>query len=237
MYQRCKLLGVTILLGFFAFFELSCLPPAPESAPETITVSCLVPSFSPLPETKESQEKGGVEISIAPVTYEVIRSTNTETTPVSEPLIAILPKGYTRENSAYVEETSWQVIDVSPDNLSFLVTINNKLPRVFRGAGSVVQFNVSGKLIGIEEKYYADFLNVIVPPRSQHQVKIYGPALQSLPSQQTTIGIFFYDVVTNVDKAGNVTEKQNFEWYFSYSPQFRQEISPVTRKRGWVRIR
>ena len=230
-----KFLKLSIVVGFVAMIP-ACVTMPTRSAPETIRVSCLVPSFSPLPETKESQEKGGVEISIAPVAYQVIESTKEETKPAPEPLIAVLPKSYTRYNSRYVEKTSWQVLEVSPDSLCFLVTINNKLPRVFRGAGTVIQFNVGGKLIPIEEKLYADFLNVIVPPRSQYQVKIYGPPLQSLPSQQTPIGIFFYDVVTNVDKAGNVTEKQNFEWYFNYSPQLREEISTVTRQRMWVRI-
>ena len=51
----------------------------------------------------------------------------------------------------------------------------------------------------------------------------------------TTVGLFLYDVVTNTDAAGNVTEKQNFEWYFSYRGQLVEKEFEVRRpERVWV---
>jgi len=40
--------------------------------------------------------------------------------------------------------------------------------------------------------------------------EVYGPGIKSIPSE-CTIGLFFYDVPTKTDAAGNITEKQNSE--------------------------
>ncbi len=63
---------------------------------------------------------------------------------------------------------------------------------------------------------------------------IVGPPVGSIPSP-CTIGIFLYDVVTKMDQAGNITDKQNYEWYFSYQTQAvdRQTEIPATTE-GWV---
>jgi len=46
--------------------------------------------------------------------------------------------------------------------------------------------------------------------------------LADLPDK-TTIGLFIYDIVTKTDAAGNVTEKQNFEWYYNLETQLVQD--------------
>ena len=131
-----------------------------------------------------------------------------------------------RRNLVLVEETTESSLKPSPDRLQFLIKINNKLSRVFRGAGTVVQFNVGGKLLAVEQAGYAEMLQAIVPPRTEHQLKISGPPLDLL-SDNATIGLFLYDVVTAVDAAGNVTEKQNFEWYFNYTTKVAEETGEV----------
>ncbi len=93
------------------------------------------------------------------------------------------------------------------------MTITNKMPRVFRAMGSVVQFHANGRLQAVEQSAYAELTNAIVPPRSELQVKIYGPPISDLPDKGI-VGLFFYDVPTKTDDASAVTEKQNFEWYF-----------------------
>ena len=49
------------------------------------------------------------------------------------------------------------------------------------------------------------------------------------------MGLFFYDVVTKTDNAGNVTEKQNFEWFYDYSVQLKEEeVQLDPPERVWV---
>jgi hypothetical protein len=59
------------LVAAAGMFQTCGTPPPP---PPPVNMSVLKPSLTPLPETKSSQEKGGVEISIAPVAYTVVES-------------------------------------------------------------------------------------------------------------------------------------------------------------------
>ena len=123
---------------------------------------------------------------------------------------------------------------VTPDRLLFQINVNNGMPRVFRGSGIAVQFNVAGKVFPSDASQYGELVNMIVPPRSEQTVSLIGPAIDKITSP-STVGVFFFDVVTNIDQAGNVTEKQNYEWYFSYRTQTNEkEISVPATTEGWV---
>lgn len=212
----------------------ACAVNPPPRSPEIARTSCLVPTFAALAETKEAQEKGGVQIAVAPLLYEAVSAVETTTRDIQPSFGDRLtaPQGW--QTMRFVERTTRPVLRVTPDRLRFRVRISNHLPRVFRGAGTVVQFNAAGKLVPLAPEGYAELGNVIVPPRSEAQVEIYGPPLEAVPDQ-ATLGLFLYDVVTKTDAAGNVTEKQNFEWYFNYATQLREETGPVHRERLWVR--
>lgn len=177
-----------------------------------MAVSCNVPNITPLPETKEAQEKGGVEITIVPATYETTLKERVITRQTPPPPLVILVNS--QNKGVYVEQTRTPYLEPTPKRLKFTIRVNNKLSRVFRGQGSVVQFNIGGKLVPFDHVDYKEFLNGIVPPRNETEFAVYGPPLDMLP-EKGTIGIFLYDVVTATDVAGNVTEKQNYEWYFN----------------------
>ena len=119
-----------------------------------------------------------------------------------------------------VQITETPTLKLRPDRLAFQIMVNNKLPRVFRGQGIVLQFTASGQQLTVDQSGAAPLAAALIPPGSQQQVTIYGPSLGALPpsaaGSPTTIGLFLYDVVTATDGAGNPTQRQNFEWYFSY---------------------
>jgi hypothetical protein len=202
--------------------------------PETRSVSYMVPTITPQPETKYLQEKGGLQISMAPATYaasEVVKYTYTPSQPHGGAFV-MGPTGKTPQvHVDWVKET---VMTVAPDRVKFLVKVNNQLPRVFRGAGMVVQFNVGGQLMPVEQQGYRPLVDVIVPPRSEAQVEILGPPLSAMKGNNGIVGIFLYDVVTNVNEAGVVTEKQNFEWYFNYTVENKQANLPYATGNGWM---
>ncbi|MEK7675430.1 MAG: hypothetical protein AAB676_06320 [Verrucomicrobiota bacterium] len=207
----------------------------PQGPQPTTLISCRLPTIAPLPETKPSQEKGGLEITIVPANYKAVRQEKHVITP-TEPNFgeALLgPPQDQRATMTFVEEKFIPQLKSQPNRLQFAVRINNKLSRVFRGQGSVVQINVAGKLMPINRSDYAEFVEGIVPPRNETELKIYGPAVDDIP-EKGTIGIFLYDVVTATDTAGNVTEKQNYEWYFAYETQLAQESAELRVTRGWA---
>jgi hypothetical protein len=201
--------------------------------PQT-SIQCRVPTIAALAETKESQEKGGVEIAVVPAIYKSARKDKVQIIPAQPNFFEQLALG--AQNSptrVFAEQVTVPRLELQPARLQFTVRVNNKLARVFRGQGALVQFNVAGKLIPFGETDYKDFLNGIVPPRNEAELTIYGPPLSLMP-EKGTIGIFLYDVVTATDGAGNVTEKQSFEWYFDYSTKLVEEVAETRRVRGFV---
>lgn len=222
-------------LALCACLHCATAPPPP---PETIDLSCKLPTLAPLAETKEMQEKGGIAIAVAPASFSCAqhmeRRVEQATPGFGEELAVRLAEGKNTQPAQLMEETNTPVLTVTPDRLVFQITLNNKLSRVFRGAGTVVLFNVGGKNTKIDGQNFAELANSIVPPRTDQQVTIYGPPVATLRDHET-VGLFLYDVVTKTSAAGDILEKQNFEWYYNYAVQNHHEQGTVARRRGWVR--
>lgn len=220
-----------------------------EKANPVVNVRCIYPVITPLADTKELQNKGGINISLAPNTFlcsDAVKQTSREISSSifnfeeRMPLSALinrnggLRRGNEPEDYKLIETTATPVYAVNPDKVAFRIKINNQMPRVFRGAGTVVLYNFGGKNTSISSQDYAELTNIIVPPRTETELTIYGPSFHGIP-ENTTLGIFLYDVVTKTDDAGNILEKQNFEWYYNYQTQFKDATREITKSKRWVR--
>lgn len=216
----------SVSIFILAGCNLPMNPPAPQA--QATPISCKIPVITPLVETKESQEKGGVEISIAPFPYKAVKKKVVTHNPVEPNAAEMLFEPY--QNLQYFEEITATTFEPSTKRLAYVVKINNKLNRVFRGAGAVVQFNDGGKLVAVDQSGYQQLTGAIVPPRSELQVTIFGPALDQV-ADKATVGLFFYDVVTAVNEAGAVIEKQNYEWYFAYNTKVVEDTGTTQTRR------
>lgn len=229
----CAVLGGIVFVGCATTAQTS-------EKPQEEVFEYRMPYLTPLGKTEESQSKGGIQISIAPVSHKVVRE-NKVTTESADPGLgqALLKgaaegaSGQEQSSDRYVRVKKVQVPRVKPDSLRFLVTVSNQMSRVFRGSGAVVQFNINGNLKGVDQSSYRSLTNAIIPPRNEQQFRIYGPPLSTLP-KNANIGVFIYDVVTKTDESGKVTEKQNFEWYFKYTTEVQKDTAVVETKEGWV---
>jgi len=220
------------VLLFICFTLVGTAAKKVKMLPPPTPLVCFLPIITPLPETKITQAKGGISISVSPVEYSTTLEIKRTETEVQPPLFSFSSKKATR----YVEIVTKPVAAIIPDNLRFKISINNLLPRVFRGAGAVFQFTAGGKVLPMGVENYSEFLDVIIPPRQQAEISIFGVSLSQMPAEKTTLGIFIYDVVTKVDQAGNILEKQNFEWFFDFSTEKKEGFGPPTLvERGWVR--
>lgn len=231
MRRALVLLNFTVLMGLSGCADT----PAPQPNPTT-TVQCFQPVMSPLAQTKELQSKGGITISLAQSTFtctDAVETRSREITPDLSDRINYAMSGGQPDNSRLIEVTSIPVMKVEPNRVAFRIKINNQGQRVFRGSGTVVLYNISGKNASVSSQDYAELSNLIVPPRTEQEVTIYGPSFRDVPDH-TSLGIFLYDVATKTDAAGNITEKQNFEWYYNYELQVREEARQITKTRQWV---
>lgn len=249
MLSRATACAVGLLASAIVLHLSGCASAPPPPAP-TITVTAKVPNVTGMAESSpgnhgggrrvpEAQEKGGIEIAVVPATYRAVKRERVAIQPINagfgNALAVSLATGGNAKNQVYVQEVTTPYLDVEPARLLFTVRVNNKLSRVFRGQGAVVQFNVAGKLIPFGQTDYADFMNGIVPPRNENTFTIRGPRLDSLPDK-CSIGIFLYDVITATDAAGNTTEKQNYEWYFDYTASTVSETASKKVVQGYMDI-
>jgi hypothetical protein len=186
-------------------------------APQEIEVSAKLPTVTPLAGTNLSQEKGNVRISVGLVSYKVAIayvSHAQRTNPKFKEAI-LLPHN---QVDVFVERTCTPTAQVLPSRLEFLVTVGNEMDHVFRGSGMVVRYQVGGKDMAVDQSAWSDLANAIIPPRGSQQVAVYGPTVSTLPSNGT-LGLYFDDVVTGTNPAGDVTQRQSFEWYFQLNFQ------------------
>lgn len=201
-----------------------------------VSMKCAAPALTPLEETSQFQEHGGIQISVAVLDHRCVEEYRSVVVPAvptfKDRMMTSLQFSGQAKPTKFVEETRTPYLKVVPESMRFSVKITNKLPRVFRGAGIVVQYVVAGKLVAAEQEWYGDLVNAIIPPRMEQGFEITGPEVVALP-EQATFGLFLYDVVTATDEAGNITERHNFEWYFNYYTQVEEREGIEEFTRGW----
>ena len=122
--------------------------------------------------------------------------------------------------------TSTPRLVVSPERLKVTVRVSNQLPHVLRGAGALIQFQIAGKNYAAKAEDFAEFTNMILPPRGEQVVDLYGPPVDTLLAQ-ATVAIIMSDLVTKTDNAGNPTDSQSFEWFYNYEMQAKAETGQV----------
>ena len=235
-----RLLAVVFLSTLGACAPIQVVP----KASPLVTLRCVYPVITPVASTKELQSKGGINISLAPNTFVCSDAVQTTAREVPSnvfnfeeqmPLHRLISTyGGKPENYKLIETTATPVYAVKPNKVAFRVKINNQMPRVFRGAGTVVLYNFGGKNTSVTSQDYVELSNIIVPPRTEQEIIIYGPSFHDVKEGET-LGIFLYDVVTKTDNAGNIVEKQNFEWYYNYQTQFKDADREIVKSRAWVR--
>ncbi len=232
------MLGMAVGIGLIVFVPIGSRADKKknkqEQAASQITkVSARFPTLTQIGDMGASQAKSGITIAVAPVEYKLTTFYESRVQRVNPKFKEALLQAH-QPNDIFVERTCIPTLKVMPDRIRFQVTVSNQMPRVFHGAGLVVQFNIAGKLVATDEKGYSELANSIIPPRSQQQFEIFGPDLNTLP-EQGALSLFFYDVVTNVDNTGTVSEKQNFEWDFQFTGQIKeQEMEIPPPDRVWV---
>jgi hypothetical protein len=225
-----------ITITVTAFLLTSCkLPESSSPTPQTTQVQCTLPKIDVIADkvNQQTQSKGGLDITVVPALFKSVRADRTTTTQVQPSLPELMLMN--QQTQVVVEQNTIPQLKAEPARVVFTVKIHNQLNRVFHGQGSVVQFNVDGKLIPFNNTDYKEFSGGIVPPLNDSDFKISGPPLDLL-RDKGTISIFVYDVITATDVAGRATEKQNYTWDFSYTMQVVTENGEVKKTRGLMGI-
>lgn len=175
-----------------------------KTAHDTILVYS-VPIITPTSQTKQKQTKGGVVVSCEVVPF-VIENAMTETESVS----------YARPNNTafdVYEIAKIPSIKISPNEVNFIIRIRNNQDRVLKLVDVPIVYIADGIQYSIPEGFLKDWNNSLVVKGFEKEFPIIGPNTASLMNTKV-LYISVNDVPISYDKAGNVTQKENFEWFF-----------------------
>ena len=199
-----------------------------------------MPLTEPLPQIEELATLEGVHVSLAPRSFDLQERPYCEYREIAPSLRSLLsletslpPDGVSRETHREFEEVRYMRPELSSDQVEFLVTVTNRMERVFRGQGAVFQFAVDGRVVASDAVNYQRFLNAIVPPGGETQLQVRGPSLSSI-GDDTTLALNIYDIMAETDEAGNVTRRDNAEWFFRIVRDPRQVTAPGERSPVWI---
>lgn len=212
MYPQQRLFVLSSLTAFVLF---GCVMPQSEAPPAPArTGNISVPVVTITDAAKQSQEKDGIRISVAPYPFSTKQTVRHEYRRLPSLLIV---------NQQFPGEVrDLPIHQLTPSTIHFKVKINNNLERIIRLAGTVVVFQVGGKNLPVDKAGYQDFLNGIILPRQEVEFEVAGPAASGIPDN-TPMALLLYDMVTETDQAGNPTKRSNFDWFFTIS----REQKPV----------
>ena len=177
------------------------------------TTSCSEPSLTPV-QMPARQQDGDITITVAPelpICESLVRISYTPTEPPSlDRLFGIVG---VNDDVPWYQRLEQRRLAVR-DLYGFNVTIVNQSPRVFRGAGMVVQYQVDGQETPMDDRSYTSVVNTQILPGQQRQVRISDLDHKRI-GDGATIGLYLYDVVVERDDAGVPTRRSNFEWFFT----------------------
>ncbi len=218
---------VSILLLFLVLFLfLSGCGPTKEmirkttyvdthKAPVDKTFVIELPKVELLPGTKQLLVKEGVTISCEVVPFSAKR-TEAKKTSIT----------YADPNTPgfdVYETVATPVYSIKPDECQFKIRIKNNQDRVLKLIEMPIVLIVEGVQTSIQEKRLVEWKAALVIPGFEKEFEINVPK----PKEETkSMYIGVYDVPILYDQAGNIKQKENFEWTFQLT---KQEISRQDR--------
>ena len=165
-----------------------------------------MPTVVPAPQTQQIQKKGDVTVNVEVTRFNANRIVQTTE--------RVAPSDNKEFDNYEVENTP--AYTVSPDRMLFNVRVKNDQARILKLADVAIVFVVDGVSVTIEGGDFKEWVTGLIIPGTEKDYSIKGPKTASLP-KSSVVGMYIYDMPVKYDAAGNVTKKDNYEWYFMYS--------------------
>lgn len=196
----------------------NCKPPVAKE-PEVAKASVSVPTFSPVTEGTETQDRGGMVVQLAPPAFEVVNDSKT-TCAQQQALIV--------QNNQYPYEIKTEPsFAVSPQNIEFNLKFTNHTQKILKLGGTDFKFVVSDKEVALDGSQLKSITDATLRPNDTKEFRILGPAWSTVP-KDATVGLSIFNVPTEADDAGNVKKTENFDWTFNYRLSEVQKEGKIT---------
>lgn len=205
-----------------------------DSRKESEQIACTykLPIIKPTGKTTQLQTKGGVTITTEIIPFTATMSTEHERSYTY--LYPGIPSGYDA-----VEIINTPHYEVDPSNIAFKIRIRNNESVPLKLSEVGFALIIDGVQWSIPSGYLDEWNKGLILTGFDKDYTIEGPDLSGLYTAQV-VYLFLNGVPTSYDEAGNITKKDNFQWYFECSTEevtkyeqktYTYETSPIYRER------
>lgn len=205
---------------------------------DTIDLSYSIPSIHLLAKTQQTQKKGGIIITAEVQSFDTIHISKNETHLTNN--IGDNPEFPEVINYDLYETSKTPSIKVDPENVCFNIVIRNNenVPLKLSEIGFAII--IDGIQWSFPTGYLDEWNKGLVLTGFEKPFKIKGPQINGLIGEGQAVYLFLNGVPTSYDQAGNVTKKENFEWYFECKTknfkskgvkEFEYDYKPVYREK------
>ncbi|MGQ2985479.1 hypothetical protein [Flavobacterium sp.] len=184
-----------------------------------VTVTYSVPFVQPTGKTNQTQKKGGVTISVEVSPFTVSNQPRiSRTIAIADP---------TKEGYDRYEVKSEPQYKVAPERVVFNIRVRNdeQVPLVLGNIGFMLL--VDGVQYSFPEEQIQDWNKGMVISGFEKTYTVPGPQASELKNGQV-VHLFLNGVPVSYNRAGNVTLKENFRWYFECRLEEKTATEEVT---------
>ena len=189
-----------------------------QKEPEAVKVSYTLPTIKPTGKTTQSQTKGGVTISAEIVPFRAdkkVRQTRDVT--YADPNKVGFDMYEISQVPSYV---------VTPNEIQFNIRIRNNEQVPLKLSEIGFALIIDGVQWSFPSGYLDDWNKGLILTGFEKEYQIKGPQLEGLNNAQV-VYIFLNGVPTSYNKAGSITQKSNFEWYFECATETVQKDAVI----------
>lgn len=195
------------------------------------TLQIQIPSIEIDRKTVQLQQKGGIVVSceVVPHSVEFNHSTGRD----------IFYSDPSSPGFDIFEVRNTPVAEIYPNNLQFKIKVRNNQDRLLKLWEVPIILNVNNIQTNLTGTQLEEWNGAKIAKGFEHEFTIHGPKLSGFKNLNS-IYIAAHDIPVLYDKAGNITEKQNFEWIYNVKMEtvsktgkitYAYEKSPVHKER------
>lgn len=187
------------------------------TTPTPYEITYELPLLKAVEQTKQDQVKGGVMVSCEVTPFEAVKTIYEEkeifTADPEKPGYDIYKVG---ARARY---------EVKPDDVWFNIRIRNNQDRILKLKDVAIVMLVDGVAYNIPEEAKQDWVGGMLVKGFEKTQRIRGPKISGLATDKI-VYVSVNDVPTAYNAAGEVTKKENFEWYYQVAREkvTRQEM-------------
>ncbi|GAB4500442.1 MAG: hypothetical protein OHK0019_38860 [Saprospiraceae bacterium] len=175
------------------------------TTPTPYEITYELPALKAVEQTKQDQVKGGVTVSCEVTPFEAVKTMYEE-----KEIVTADPN---KPGYDIFKVHAKARYEVKPDDVWFNIRIKNNQDRILKLKDVAIVILVDGVAYNIPDEAKQEWVGGMLVKGFEKTQKIKGPKISGLATDKI-VYVSINDVPTAYNAAGEVTKKENFEWYY-----------------------